>query len=189
MIVPIVVTIWLTEGIVVYIDRIFPLETLFGVYVPGLGLVLAFVIILLAGVIGRNIFGAWFVDILSRSVNKIPFIGSVYGSLRQVMMTLADTRGDRFGKAVLIQYPQPGSWTIGFVTAKEPPKEMHKLFATPVSCVFVPTTPNPTSGFFLFVSQEQIRPIDLSVDDAFKVVVSLGLVGPHGPNQHSLPGV
>jgi len=180
VIVPLIVTIWLAQSIVIWVDNIFPIERVLGINLPGLGILLTLALILLAGVAGRNFLGEWVVDQFSRLMSKIPFIGSVYGSLRQVMLTLVDTKGDKFGRAVLIEYPKENSWTIGFVTTEKPPSEIREHFDEDMLCVFVPTTPNPTSGFFMFVPKSRAKPLDITVDQAFKVVVSLGLVGPQG---------
>ncbi|MGE3972939.1 MAG: DUF502 domain-containing protein [Bdellovibrionales bacterium] len=180
VIVPVILTFWLAQSVVVWVDEILPLEQLTGRDIPGLGLVLTLVIILVAGFLGQNFFGAWVVEQLSNLVAKIPFIGSVYGSLRQVMTTLMNSQGDRFGRAVLVEFPKEGSWTIGFVTASKPPREMAKHLSEKHVCVFIPTTPNPTSGFFVFAAPENVKNLDVSVDEAFKVLISLGLIGPHG---------
>lgn len=180
VIVPIVVTVWLTQSILVWLDAVVPLQAIIGEDIPGLGILLAIAIIFIAGVLGRNFFGNWVVEQLARVVSKVPFIGSVYGSLRQVMLTLANTHGDKFGRAVLVEFPKEGSWTIGFVTNEKPHAEIAQSFDKPLVSVFVPTTPNPTSGFFMYVPKESVKPLNVDVDDAFKIIVSLGLIGPHG---------
>jgi len=180
VIVPIMLTFWLTQSVIIWVDEIFPLEQITGKDIPGLGALITIAIIFIAGFLGQNFLGAWFVEQLSNLVSKIPFIGSVYGSLRQVMTTLMNTQGDRFGRAVLVEFPKSGSWTVGFVTAAKPPIEVAKHLSQQHVCVFIPTTPNPTSGFFVFAAPENVKPLDLSVDDAFKVLISLGLIGPQG---------
>lgn len=180
VLIPIVVTVWLTQAILVWLDTAFPLQNIIGQDIPGLGILLSVAIIFVAGVLGRNFFGNWVVEQLAKLVSKIPFIGSVYGSLRQVMLTLANTQGDKFGRAVLVEFPKTGSWTVGFVTNDQPHPEISQLFREPLVSVFVPTTPNPTSGFFMYVTKESVKPLNVSVDDAFKIIVSLGLIGPRG---------
>ncbi len=180
VLVPLVVTVWLTQSVLAWLDAIVPLESIIGRDIPGLGIVITVALIFIAGVLGRNIFGNWAVEQLARLVAKIPFIGSLYGSLRQVMLTLADTQGDKFGRAVLVEFPRAGSWTVGFVTNENPHREISQQFSEALISVFVPTTPNPTSGFFMYVNRESVKPLNMSVDDAFKIIVSLGLVGPRG---------
>lgn len=180
VIVPLVVTIWLVQAILVWLDAAVPLHVIIGEEIPGLGILLSLAIIFFAGILGRNFFGNWAVEQLAALINKIPFIGSVYGSLRQVMLTLANTRGDKFGRAVLVEFPREGSWTVGFVTNDQPHREIAQMFDTPLISVFVPTTPNPTSGFFMYVPRERVKALNVSVDDAFKIIVSLGLIGPRG---------
>ncbi len=180
VLVPIVITVWLTQSILVWLDTVVPLQAIIGQDIPGLGILIAISIIFIAGVLGRNFFGNWVMEQLARAVSSVPFIGSVYGSLRQVMLTLANTHGDKFGRAVLVEFPKEGSWTIGFVTNEKPHKEISQNFDKPLISVFVPTTPNPTSGFFMYVPKESVKPLNVDVDDAFKIIVSLGLIGPHG---------
>jgi uncharacterized membrane protein len=180
VIVPVMLTFWLTQAVIIWVDEIFPLEQVIGKDIPGLGALVTVAIFLVAGFLGQNFLGVWVVDQVSLLVSKIPFIGPVYGSLRQVMTTLMNSQGDRFGRAVLVEYPKTGSWTIGFVTAAKPPFEIAKHLSVQHVCVFIPTTPNPTSGFFLFVSPEGVKSLDISVDEAFKILISLGLIGPHG---------
>jgi uncharacterized membrane protein len=180
VIIPIVVTVWLTQAILVWLDTAFSLQIFTGRDIPGLGILLSVAIIFFAGVLGRNFIGNWAVEQFTKLVTKIPFIGSVYGSLRQVMLTLANTQGGKFGRAVLVEFPRAGSWTVGFVTNDQPHGEISQLVREPLVSVFVPTTPNPTSGFFMYVPRESVKPLNVSVDDAFKIIVSLGLIGPRG---------
>ena len=180
VIVPIVVTVWLAQAILVWLDTAVPLQAIFGQEIPGLGILLSISIIFLAGILGRNFFGNWVMEQMARLINKVPFIGGVHGSLRQVMLTLANTQGDKFGRAVLVEFPKEGSWTIGFVTNEKPHREVAQNFEKPLISVFVPTTPNPTSGFFMYVPKESVKSLNVDVDTAFKMIVSLGLIGPHG---------
>ncbi len=180
VLIPIVVTVWLTQSILVWLDAVVPLHAIIGQDIPGLGILISIAIIFVAGILGRNFIGTWVMEQVARLFNRIPFIGGVYGSLRQVMLTLANTQGDKFGRAVMVEFPRAGSWTVGFVTNDQPHKEIASLFNEPLISVFVPTTPNPTSGFFMYVPKQSVKPLGVTVDDAFKIIVSLGLVGPRG---------
>jgi uncharacterized membrane protein len=181
VLIPIVVTIWVAQTILVWLDTAVPLEVIIGRDIPGLGILLSIGIILFAGILGQNFIGNWMMEQLAFLVGKIPFIGSVYGSLRQVMLTFSSTKGgDKFGRAVLVEFPKAGSWTVGFVTNDQPHAEISSQFNEALISVFVPTTPNPTSGFFMYVPKQSVKPLNMSVDDAFKIIVSLGLIGPSG---------
>lgn len=175
ILVPIAITFWITYSLLLWLDQIFFFEVWLGISVPGLGFFLALLLILITGILGKNVLGNWFVNQLSLALNHIPFIGTIYGSLRQIMNSVMNTSGNRFGRAVLVEFPKENSWTIGFVTAMEAPKPVRRQFDQKMACVFVPTTPNPTSGFFFFVPMDKIKILDISVDEAFKIVVSLGL--------------
>jgi uncharacterized membrane protein len=175
IIVPIAVTFWITVSLLLWLDEIFVFDKWLGVSIPGLGLVLSLALIFLVGLLGRNILGTWFVDQLAVMVNRIPVVGTIYGSLRQVVSSLASQRGEKLGRAVMIEFPRQGTWSIGFMTLNEAPRALKKNFDSKMVCVFVPTTPNPTSGFFFLVPQENVKFLDISTDEAFKIVVSLGL--------------
>lgn len=181
IIVPIAVTFWITVSLLMWLDEVFLFEKWLGVSIPGLGLVLSLAVIFLVGLLGRNVLGTWFVDQLSFLVNRIPFVGTVYGSLSQIMNSLVNQSGDKLGRAVMIEFPREGSWSIGFMTAREAPKALKKNFDQQMVCVFVPTTPNPTSGFFFLVPEKNVRFLDISTDEAFRIVVSLGLASKEKP--------
>lgn len=176
VIVPIYITLWLIGRFVLWVDEIFAVNQWSPVVVPGLGMVLAVTVILLAGVVGRNVLGSWVVANISDFVKHVPVIGSVYGALRQTLQALFTGGGKKFGEAVLVEYPRPGMWTIAFVTSQQAPPKIRSVLEQEVLVLYVPTTPNPTSGFLLFVSREQTRHLDMKVEDALKLVVSLGLV-------------
>jgi uncharacterized membrane protein len=175
IIVPIAVTFWITYSLLLKLDEFFAFEQWLGVSIPGLGLVLALAVILIVGFLGKNVLGNWIVDQIASVVDRIPFVGAIYGSLRQIMNSLVSANGDRLGRAVLVEFPREGSWSIGFVTTKDAPPVLRRQFQTKMVCVFVPTTPNPTSGFFFLAPEENVRFLDISTDEAFKLVVSLGL--------------
>ncbi|MEQ1876587.1 MAG: DUF502 domain-containing protein [Bdellovibrionia bacterium] len=175
IIVPIAVTFWITYSLLLKLDEFFAFEQWLGVSIPGLGLLLALALILVVGFLGKNVLGNWIVDLIASVVDRIPFVGAMYSSLRQIMNSLVNQKGERLGRAVLVEFPRADSWSIGFMTTKDAPPALRKNFDKKMVCVFVPTTPNPTSGFFFLAPEENVRVLDISAEEAFKIVVSLGL--------------
>ena len=145
--------------------------------VPGMGVLVLGLGLLLTGIFATNIFGQWWLRQWSRVLHKIPIVRSVYSSVKQVSDTLFSSSGNAFREAVLVQYPRHGSWTIAFVTGKPGGEVAHHLAGTYVS-VYVPTTPNPTSGFFLMMPRADVVALDMSVDEALKYIISMGVVVP-----------
>jgi uncharacterized membrane protein len=145
--------------------------------VPGLGVLTLGVGLFLTGLFATNIFGQWWLRQWGRVMHKIPIVRSVYSSVKQVSDTLFSSSGNAFREAVLVQYPRQGSWTIAFVTGKPGGEVAQHLPGTYVS-VYVPTTPNPTSGFFLMMPRDQVVPLAMSVDEALKYIISMGVVAP-----------
>jgi len=146
-------------------------------HVPGLGVVAMVVGLLLTGVFAANIFGQWWLRQGDAILGKIPIVKSIYNSVKQVSDTLFSSTGNAFREAVLVQYPRHGSWTIAFVTGKPGGEVAAHLPGEHVS-VYVPTTPNPTSGFFLMMARADVLPLNMSVDEALKYVISMGVVAP-----------
>ena len=146
-------------------------------HVPGLGVVVMVLGLLLTGVFAANIFGQWWLRQWDTILGKIPIVKSIYSSVKQVSDTLFSSSGNAFREAVLVQYPRQGSWTIAFVTGKPSGEVAAHLSGEHVS-VYVPTTPNPTSGVFLLMARADVRPLNMSVDEALKYVISMGVVGP-----------
>jgi uncharacterized membrane protein len=157
--------------------------------VPGLGLVILVGAMLLTGMFVANIFGQWAVRQWDKLMSHIPIVKSIYSSVKQVSDTLFSSSGNAFGEAVLVQYPHQGSWTIAFVTGKPSGEVAEKLGDDHVS-LYVPTTPNPTSGFFLMMPRASIRPLKMSVDAALKHIISMGVVPPEEAiaDARNLPG-
>jgi uncharacterized membrane protein len=155
-------------------------------HVPGLGVLVMGVGLLLTGVFATNIVGQWWLRQWGRVMHKIPIVRSVYSSVRQVSDTLFSSSGNAFREAVLVQYPRQGSWTIAFVTGKPGGEVAHHLPGACVS-VYVPTTPNPTSGFFLMMQRADVVPLAMSVDEALKYIISMGVVAPPGKAAAALP--
>ena len=145
--------------------------------VPGLGVVVMAAGLLLSGVFAANIFGQWWLHQWDRLLSKIPIVKSIYSSVKQVSDTLFSSSGNAFREAVLVQYPRQGSWTIAFVTGK-PGGEVAQHLPGEYVSVYVPTTPNPTSGFFLMMPRADLVVLNMSVDEALKYVISMGVVAP-----------
>jgi uncharacterized membrane protein len=145
--------------------------------VPGLGVVVMAVGLLLTGVFATNMFGQWWLRQGHAVLSRIPIVKSVYNSVKQVSDTLFSSNGNAFREAVLVQYPRHGSWTIAFVTGK-PGGEVAAHLPGECVSVYVPTTPNPTSGFFLMMLRTDVLPLKMSVDEALKYVISMGVVVP-----------
>jgi uncharacterized membrane protein len=133
-----------------------------------------------------NIVGQWWLKQGSRLLNQIPIVKSIYSSVKQVSDTLFSSSGNAFREAVLVQYPRAGSWTIAFVTGR-PGGEAGVHLAGDYLSVYVPTTPNPTSGFFLMLPRADVIVLDMSVDEALKYVISMGVVAPAITKSARLP--
>lgn len=145
--------------------------------VPGLGVVFVAIALLLTGVFAANFVGQWWLTMWDRILHRIPIVKSIYSSVKQVSDTLFSSSGNAFREAVLVQYPRQGSWTIAFVTGRPGGEVAQQLPGDYVS-VYVPTTPNPTSGFFLMMPRADVRELKMSVDEALKYVISMGVVAP-----------
>jgi uncharacterized membrane protein len=146
-------------------------------HVPGLGVAVMLVGLLLTGVFAANFVGQWWLRQWDRILHNIPIVKSIYSSVKQVSDTLFSSSGNAFREAVLVQYPRQGSWTIAFVTGK-PGGEVARRLPGEMVSVYVPTTPNPTSGFFLMMPREDVHVLNMSVDEALKYVISMGVVAP-----------
>jgi uncharacterized membrane protein len=151
------------------------LERLKGI--PFLGVAVLVLGVLLTGIFAANIFGQWWLRQSDRLISRIPIVKSIYNSVKQVSDTLFSPKGNAFREAVLVQYPRAGSWTIAFVTGR-PGGEVAEHLAGDFVSVYVPTTPNPTSGFFLMMPRSDVLRLQMSVDEALKYVISMGVVAP-----------
>ncbi|MEK8025733.1 MAG: hypothetical protein RLY78_2238 [Pseudomonadota bacterium] len=144
---------------------------------PGLGMLVVVLMLLATGVFVTNMFGQWWVRQYHQLMSRIPIVKSIYNSVRQVSDTLFSSSGNAFREAVLVQYPHQGSWTIAFVTGKPGGEVARQLDGEHLS-LYVPTTPNPTSGFFLIMPRASVRSLGMSVDEALKYIISMGVVAP-----------
>jgi uncharacterized membrane protein len=191
--VPIGVTLLIIKFLVDIMDQTLLLlpagwrpETLLGFRIPGLGLVLTTVVVLVTGMVVTNLFGRQLVRLGEKLLARIPLVRSIYSSVKQLTETLFSNSGQSFRKVVMVPYPHPGSWTLGFLTGTAG-NEIRTKAGQDVMNVFVPTTPNPTSGFFLMVPRADVIELDMSVDDGLKMLLSVGVVQPKDRNAAPAP--
>lgn len=174
---PLVGTIYLIVWLVRTLDGIFPdawRPIVLGTPLPGVGIVLAFLLATIFGIAAHNYIGQRLVGALDRLFSKMPLFGGTYGLIKQIFENVFSKDGNSFHRAVLVEYPSPGSYAIAFVTSDAPSPILSKAGRELIS-VFVPTTPNPTSGFYLLVERDRTRELEMSVADAFKLVLSMGI--------------
>ncbi|MBI1835152.1 MAG: DUF502 domain-containing protein [Burkholderiales bacterium] len=184
ILVPLGITIWVLNAIISMMDQSLLLlpaqwqpEALFGFKIKGLGAVLTVLVIFVTGLLTKNFIGNYVVKLWETVLTHIPIVSSIYSSVKQVSDTLFSSSGNAFSKALLIQYPREGCWTIAFLTGK-PGGDVAKHLQGEYLSVYVPTTPNPTSGYFLMIPKKDAIELDMSVDTALKYVVSMGVVAP-----------
>jgi uncharacterized membrane protein len=182
--VPIVITVWVLSVLVGTMDQTLLLlpsafrpETLLGVYIPGIGAVLTLLVVFLTGLFAANIIGQRLVRYWERVMARIPVVNSIYNGVKQVSDTLFSPTGQAFRKALLVQWPSPGMWTIAFLTGAPGGDVVNHLQGDYVS-VYVPTTPNPTGGYFVMVPRSAVVELDMTVDEALKYIISMGVVAP-----------
>jgi uncharacterized membrane protein len=183
---PIGITLWAIAWIVQKLDNLL-LPRLLGVVFPGadqppqipfLGALFTLLVILLFGVIARHLFGWELVRLSERVLSRVPVARNIYGGVKQLFEAIfIGERGPGFRRVVLVEYPRREAWAIGFTTGPAGPT-LQRAAKEPMVNVFVPTTPNPTSGFYLLVPERDLRELDITVEQAFKLVMSAGLVGP-----------
>jgi uncharacterized membrane protein len=182
--VPLAVTIWLIRFLVTTMDGVLPEWMIPDVierqHIPGMGLVAVLLLVFATGVLVANFIGERLVRWWEMLLARIPIVRTIYSSVKQVSDTILSPNGQAFRKAVLVQYPRQGSWTIAFLTGAPGPGVTEHLPGEHVS-VYVPTTPNPTSGFFLLMPKREVVELDMSVDAALKYIVSMGVVAPNAP--------
>lgn len=173
---PVAGTAYLVYLIVSGIDRLFPDELrprFMGHPAPGLGVLSVLVLALIVGLFAHNFIGRRLVGFIDRGLQRVPLFGGTYGLIKQVFESVFAQGADSFNRAILIEYPRPGIWAIAFVTASHVP--IAGTQGQELVSVFVPTTPNPTSGFYLLVDKKLVRELDLPVQQAFKLVITMGI--------------
>jgi uncharacterized membrane protein len=189
VVVPVAITIWVLQWIIGTLDqtllilpRAWHPDEIFKIHIPGFGVLLTLFILLAVGAVASNFVGKRLVSLGDRIVHRIPVVRSIYSSVKQVSDTLFSESGNAFRKAVLVQWPRPDVWTIAFVTGTPGGDVANYLNGDYVS-VYVPTTPNPTGGYFVMLRKSDCIELKMSVDDALKYVVSMGVVAPGAPKQ------
>jgi uncharacterized membrane protein len=182
--IPIMVTVWVVRFVARILDQSLLLlppswrpEAIFGTYVPGLGILLSLLLLFVTGVLVRNLFGRQIIAGAENLMRRIPVIGAVYSGAKTFSETVLTDQGKSFKQVVMVEFPRKGVFSIGFITADDLEEAQAKT-AQDVTCVFVPTTPNPTTGFIILVPRDEVVRMDMTVDEAFKMLLTLGVVVP-----------
>jgi uncharacterized membrane protein len=193
---PIGITVWAIGSIVVWLDNLI-LPRLLKLLIPGLedppslpliGMLFTFIVIILLGVVARHFFGHEFLRTWERLLTRVPLASSIYSGVKQLFEAIFSQRGQaaRFNRVVLIEYPRKGVYALAFTTG--PARGvLQEVSAEPMVNCFVPTTPNPTSGFYLLVPESEVKDVNLTVEQAFKLVMSAGLVTPDSVPSQEIP--
>lgn len=188
--VPLGLTAWVLKFLIGTMDQSLLLlpeslqpEKLLGMNIPGIGTVLTLLVVFITGLLTANIIGQKLVSFWEGVLWRIPVVKSIYWGIKQVSDTIFSSQGEAFRKALLVQYPRKGAWTIAFMTGQPGGDVVNHLEGEYIS-VYVPTTPNPTSGFFLMMPKSDVIELDMSVDEALKYIISMGVVAPNGGNKN-----
>ena len=182
--IPLIITIWVLKFIFDVLDQsllllpiAFQTESWLGFHIPGLGAILTIATVLATGFLATNFVGAQLVEWWHDVLQRIPVVNSIYSSVKQISDTLFSSSGQAFRKALLVQWPMPGTWTIAFLTGT-PGGDVTRHVPPDCVSVYVPTTPNPTGGYFVIVARKDVIELDMSVDQALKYIISMGVVPP-----------
>ncbi len=191
--IPLAITVWVLTLIVQTMDQSLLLlpqairpERLLGIYIPGIGALLTILVVLLTGLVAANIVGQRLVRFWEALLARIPVVKSIYYSVKQISDTLFSGSGEAFRKVLLVRYPHPQAWSVAFQTGT-PAQDVARQAGEDLVSVFIPTAPSPVNGFFFFVKKSDTIDLDMSVDDALKYIVSMGVVGP-APRDANLAG-
>jgi len=180
---PVVITFWIAISLVKFFDRlvtpIIPYYLNPNFYlprdVPGLGLIILVIFLVFIGFLTANFFGSWILKKTELIIQKIPFIKIFYKTIKQILETILKSNSSAFREAVLVEYPRKGVWVVGFTTGNVK-GEVKKKLSNKLVNIFIPTTPNPTSGFLLMVPHKEIKPLNVNIDDAIRTIVSAGII-------------
>jgi uncharacterized membrane protein len=190
--IPLAITVWVLTSIVGTMDqslRLLPAavrpENLLGFNIPGVGTLLTLLVILTSGMVATNIIGQRMVRFWEAILSRIPVVKSIYYSVKQISDTVFSGTGDAFKKVLLVRYPHPQAWSVAFQTGL-PAKTVVAASGEELVSVFIPTAPSPVNGFFFFVKKQDTIELDMSVDDALKYIVSMGVVGPDASEHNPL---
>lgn len=186
------ILVWLPLGVTVLVVKLFvdlmdrtlllippqyTPEALLGFSIPGLGVLLSVIIILVTGMIAANLLGGKLVALWESILARIPLVRSIYSAVKQLTETLFSSTGQSFRKVLLVEYPRKGAWTLAFQTGTDVGEAQQKTGEDVIN-IYVPTTPNPTSGFFLMVPRRDVIELDMSVDEGLRMIISMGVVVP-----------
>ena len=181
---PLAATIVVVSFVIDLLDRTIVLlppkyrpEALLGISVPGFGVVLAILVLILTGMLAANLLGRRLVAIWEAILSRIPLVRTIYNSTKQITTTILASEGKSFRKVVLVEYPRKDTWSMGFLTNEHINIESSRI-GPEISAVFVPTTPNPTSGFIIMIPKQDIVELDLSIEEGFKYIISMGVIVP-----------
>lgn len=184
---PILATLWivsfivsLMDSIVLWIPSAYRPEGLLGFRLPGFGIVVALVVVLVTGLLVTNLIGRRLVQYWDGIIRRIPLVRSVHGGVKSFAESVF-SQSNSFRKVVMIQYPRAGAWSIGFITADNVVEVAEKTGGIPHACVYIPTTPNPTSGFIVMVPAAEVVELEMSVDAAMRMIITCGVVMPPAP--------
>ncbi len=188
--IPLIITVWVLsllngwmDASLLLIPKAYRPETLLGFYVPGVGVVLTIALLFVTGLLTANLLGHRLVLLWESLLARIPVVKTIYGGVKQVSDTLFSGQGQAFRKALLVRYPHQGSWAVAFQTG-QPNGEIAEILKEDHVSVFIPTTPNPTSGFFMIMPKKDVIELNMSVDAALKYIISMGVVSPDQPSHH-----
>lgn len=183
ILVPLGITVWVITALVGFMDQILLLlpdqwrpDQWLGVNIPGIGVLLTLLVVLLTGILAGNLLGQRMVRLWEGLLNRIPVVKSIYGSVKQVSDTLLSGNGNAFRKVLLVHYPHPQAWSLAFQT--NVPSEVQAKLGDDWLAVFIPTAPSPVNGFYFYVKRMETIELDISVDLALKYIVSMGVVAP-----------
>lgn len=167
---------WL-DGSILLIPEQYRPENLLGYAIPGLGVLITFAVVMLTGLLAANLFGRNLVRLWERLLSHVPLVRSIYSGAKQLAETMFSDSGQSFRKVLLIEFPRKGLWTLAFLTGTDQGEVQNKTGRDVIN-VYVPTTPNPTGGYFVMVPREDVQELDMSVDDGLKMLMSMGAVVP-----------
>lgn len=183
--VPIWVTILVIKFLTDILDGIFGFvptryhpDSIFGMHIPGIGVLIIVLIIFFTGTVAANFIGSRFVALWDASIARIPLVRSIYMGVKQIMQTIFAPGGQSFRKVLLVEYPRAGMWSLAFQTGDATPEVQEALDGEAMVSIFIPTTPNPTSGFLMMLARKDVIELNMSVEQALKFVISLGVMQP-----------
>ncbi|MCX7355395.1 MAG: DUF502 domain-containing protein, partial [Alphaproteobacteria bacterium] len=185
---PVGLTLYLAWSVISYFDRkVTPLipsgynpESFLYIPLPGLGLLIALIVLALIGWLTTNVLGRFLVGMADRVLTHMPVLSNIYSAIKQIIETTVSAKSGSFREVVLVEFPRPGLWAVGFVTGK-PPSEIDEAGGGDIVSVFCPTSPNPTSGYLVYAKRSELRFVKLTVEEGLKLIVSSGIVTPDHP--------